>query len=76
MQKFLRKKVTAAQCGLHPSSVMRKALDPDDDFPAPVYLGDPNSRHRPVVFPEDEIGAWQERRMAERSDRTEELSKE
>ena len=48
--------------GWHPAHLMRKARDPNDDFPAPVKLG-----AQSVGFIESEITEWIERRMAERA---------
>jgi predicted DNA-binding transcriptional regulator AlpA len=60
--RIIRKLPTSDRVGFHPVHVMRKANDPDDDFPAPVQLGP-----RSVGFIESEIEEWIKRRMAERS---------
>ena len=60
-RRFLRKRQVAERVGYHPVHVMRKAVDPNDDFPRPVRLG-----ARAVAFAEDEVDAWMTRRMAER----------
>lgn len=59
--KFNRKIPTAGQVGYHPVHMMRKANDPNDDFPAAVKIG-PNA----IAFVEEEIEAWMQRRIDER----------
>ena len=59
--KFIRKKAAAARVGYCDVHMMRKANDPEDDFPAPVQIG-----ANAVGFIEDELTAWQKRRVAER----------
>ena len=61
-RRFLRKKTVAERVGYHPVHLMRKAMDPHDDFPPPVKLG-----LRAIAFDESEIDAWMERRLAERN---------
>jgi prophage regulatory protein len=53
-----------AVTGYGKSTIWEKAADPDDDFPAPVRIGPKVS-----AWIEDEIIAWQERRIAERDAR-------
>jgi len=60
-RRFLRKRQVAERVGYHPVHLMRKAVDPDDDFPRPIRLG-----ARAVAFDEAEIDAWMARRMADR----------
>jgi len=55
--KLIRKKPTSLKVGLHPVTVMRKANDPEDDFPASIPLSS-----NVVCFDEDEIDAWIKRR--------------
>jgi predicted DNA-binding transcriptional regulator AlpA len=41
--------------------MLRKARDPEDDFPSPIQIG-PNA----IAFDSAEIDAWIDRRIAER----------
>ena len=59
--RFLPKYQTGERVGYHPVTVMRKANDPEDDFPSPVKLESGR-----IVFVEDEIDAWIEARVATR----------
>lgn len=59
--KYIRKYPTSDKVGFHHVHMMRKANDPNDDFPGAVHIG-PNS----VAFVEEEIEAWMQRRADER----------
>ena len=61
IMRFIRKLPTAERVGYHPVHVMRKANDPNDDFPAAVKIG-PNA----IGFVEEEIEDWMQRRIDER----------
>jgi predicted DNA-binding transcriptional regulator AlpA len=60
-RKLERPKAAAGRVGYHPVHMLRKARDPEDDFPAPIQIG-PNA----IAFDAAEIDAWIERRIAER----------
>ena len=62
--RLIRKRETAGRIGLRPVSVMRKARNPEGDFPAAIIL----SRNA-VAFLEAEVDAWIERRLAKRDQR-------
>ena len=59
--RLLRKRETAGRVGLHPVSIMRKARNPEDDFPTAITIS-----RNVVCFSEDEIDDWIKRRLAER----------
>lgn len=71
MVTFIRKNLTAERVGYHHVHMMRKANDPEDDFPSPVRIG-----LNAVAFVLEEIEAWQERRMAEREGQGEDGEKD
>ncbi len=57
LRRILRKPGVQGATGLSDAQVLRKANDPEDDFPAPVQIG-ANS----VGWFEDEVIAWQKSR--------------
>ena len=57
LRRILRKPGVQEATGLSDAQVLRKANDPEDDFPAPVQIG-ANS----VGWFEDEVIAWQKSR--------------
>ena len=57
LRRILRKPEVGGATGLSNAQVVRKANDPEDDFPAPVQIGS-NS----TGWFEDEIIKWQESR--------------
>ncbi len=57
LRRILRKPGVGGASGLSNAQVLRKANDPEDDFPAPVQIG-ANS----TGWFEDEIIEWQESR--------------
>ena len=57
IRTILRKPAVQTATGLSSAQVVRKANDPEDDFPAPVQIG-ANS----TGWFEDEVIKWQENR--------------
>ncbi len=57
LRRILRKPAVSTATGLSSAQVVRKANDPEDDFPAPVQIG-ANS----TGWFEDEVIEWQKNR--------------
>lgn len=56
-REIVRPKVARVITGLSSSTIRRRGYDPDDDFPAPISLGE-----HAIGFYRDELIAWRDAR--------------
>lgn len=63
MTSIIRASEAARKVGYTATHMMRKAKDPDDDFPSPVVLGP-----RSIGFVESELEEWIQARITERDE--------